>query len=381
MLGAVRRWQVEVGDAYVLGLVRVALGVFLGMRALRALEELRSGYFGDVFHWPLLPEALVASKPGYWVLVIAQLLLAVLVVLGAAGRAALLGSAVLGAYVLLCDRLQFHHNRWALFCYAAIIAFAPCDRSFLLVPRRAAPARVGPLWAARLAQVQLSIIYLASGGSKLLDADWRAGQVLQERFRLFEGQALAAGVPLRVVEALSEPAVTSVLAKLAILTELVLAAGLWGRRTRVPALWWGVCFHLVIEATSRVESFSWLTLAVYGLFVTPDVRARTLLFDPSRATARLAARAVRWLDWFARFEYRAMRSPQPDANADLAAGGSVRPRPSVVVVDRDGALANGLGAVALVARCIPALFLLWGPLALAASMTRARSWSRPPALP
>ena len=133
--------------------------------------------------------------------------------------------------------------------------------------------------------------------------------------------------------------------------------GLWSRRTRVVALWWGLWFHLVIEATSRVESFTWLTLAVYVLFVTPDVRARKLVFDAARGASRRAARAVGGLDWLARFEVG------PGTPESLAGS-------SLVVVDRDGTRATGLGALTLVARCVPLLFPLWAPLALVVRCTR-----------
>jgi hypothetical protein len=357
-----RRWRDEVGDGYVLGAVRVVLGLLLFANALRALRELvAGGYFGDAFHWPFLPEALLPSRTAYAGIVVAQLLLAVLVVAGRGARAALLASALLGTYVLLCDRLQFHHNRWELFCEALLLSLAPCDRSFTIA-RAASRSRLGPMWAARLAAVQVSLVYVASGGSKLLDPDWRDGQVILERFRLYAEHALASGVPQRVVQWLSRPQMTSALAKAAIATELFLALGLWARHTRVLALWWGVWFHLTIEATSRVEGFTWLTLACYALFVTPDVRARRLFFDASQAKGRAAARIVRWLDWFARFEVK------PWAADDVRQGRAV------AVVRRDGSPATGVRALAMVARCTPLLFPLWAPLALVASVA-------PPARP
>jgi hypothetical protein len=357
MRSRLRLWRDEVGDVYVLGAVRVALGLLLFANALRALRELLSYYFGDVYHWPILPEALVPSYGVYAWIVVAQLLLSVLIVAGYGARAALFAASLLGIYVLLCDRLQFHHNRWALFCYAFILSFAPCDRSFY-VAGDPPSARAGPLWAARLAQVQLCLVYIASGGSKLLDSDWRGGRVILERFRLYGQQALDAGVPAGLVEAFSRPDVTSALAKLAIATELLLVFGLWSRRARVLALWWGVWFHLVIEATSRVEGFTWLTLAVYGLFVTPDVRARKFFFDESRLRGRALARVVSWLDWFARYEIKPWVADR------------VRRGHSVVVVRRDGTHATGIRALAMVARCVPLLFPLWAPLALAASFTK-----------
>ena len=265
-----QRWRDEQGDTWVLALVRVALGVMLLLSAVRSASDLAAGYFGDAFHWPLLPEALVPSRPVYVALVAAQLVLALLVVAGPRSRDALLASATLGAYVLFCDRLGFHNNRWALFLYAALLAFSPCDRFLCLGKARSGAA--GPLWAARLAQLQVSLVYVASGGSKLLDPDWRSGRVLLERFHLYGGQAVAAGVPSSIVDALSHPTVAALLAALAIGTELFLAFGLWAPRTRAFALCWGLWFHLTIEATSRVESFTWLTVAMYALFVTPAVR-------------------------------------------------------------------------------------------------------------
>jgi hypothetical protein len=352
----VRRWRDEVGDAYVLGAARVVLGVLLFANALRAARELQDGYFGDVFHWPIVPETLVASIAVYKWLVAAQLLLAALVVAGYQARPALFASALAGTYVLLCDRLQFHHNRWALFCVSLMVALSPCDRSFF-VAGEPLTTRVGPLWAARLAQLQLSVIYLASGGSKLLDADWRNGHVLLERMRLYGHSAIEHGVPQAVVDFLGEPDVASALAKLAIATELFLAVGLWGR-TRVFALWWGVWFHLTIEATSKVEGFTWLVLAVYLLFATPDARARKLFYDSSRWRGRLIGRLASFADWLARFEVKPWA---PDA---------VKKGHTVVVVRRDGTLATGVSALAMIARATPLFFPLWAPLAFVASFTR-----------
>ncbi len=349
MLDAIGRWRDEIGDTGAVRAARVVLGLLLLGAALRAEQQLQGGYFGDVFHWPLVPEALVAPRSAYAVVVAAEVILAAMVTLGFSARWGLLASAVLGTYVLLCDRVQFHHNRWALACYSLLLALTPCDR---------AGPREGPLWAARLAQVQVALIYLASGGSKLLDPDWRSGRVLMARLTLYGSQAVDAGVPQGVIDRLSEPGTARTLAALAIATELLLTVGLWPRRTRAFALWWGVWFHLTIEATSRVEGFTWLTLAMYALFATPDARARKLVYDASRPRERTLARAVAWLDWLTRFEVR----PRPGGEADRG----------IVVIDRDGTRATGLCAVAAVARCIPLLFPLWLPLEALAALGPAR---------
>jgi hypothetical protein len=360
MREAFTRWCNETGDTLVLGVVRSAVGGLLFWHALGAARELlHLGYFGDAFHLPFIPEGLVAPRGAYTVLVALRLLLAALVVVGYAPRQALLGSALLGVYTLLCDRIGYHHNRWALDCYAFLLAFAPCDRAMVLVgPPSTAASRTGMLWAQRLAQLQVCIVYVASGGAKLLDPDWREGLVLGDRFVRYGYQAIERGVPRVIVDAFSHPASTSALAKIAIATELLLAVGLWSRRTRVFALWWGVWFHLVIEITSQVETFTWLTLAMYGLFAAPDARARKLFYDPSRSKGVVLAGAVAALDWLARFEVRPW---EPDG---LKSGHAL------VVVRRDGSKATGVRALAMVARCVPLLFPLWAPLALLASFTK-----------
>lgn len=290
MITALRRWRDETGDVTGLDVVRIAIGLLLLHGAVRAARELAaSGYFGDVFHWPMLPEALVPGRATYAVLVGGLAVLAVLVVVGARAREALLASAVLGTYVLSCDRLQFHHNRWALLCTSLLVSLTPCERATFvgrLGAASASAAPIGPLWAVRLAQLQVSLVYLASSGSKLLDADWRSGQVLLERFRLSAEQATQAGVPAGLLAWLSRPDVSSGFAKLALGTELFLAVGLWLRRTRWVALAWGVCFHLVIQVTARVETFSWLMIASYGLFFLPELGA---LRARGVAACRLAA--------------------------------------------------------------------------------------------
>jgi hypothetical protein len=353
------RWYEEIGDGYVLGLVRAALGVLLFWQALGAAQDLRNGYFGDHFHVPMIPEAFVAPGNVYLGIVAARLILAAMVAVGHRARLALFASALFAFYEILCDRLQYHHNRWALVCFSVLVALGPCDRSFSITQgASSAPQRAGPMWPQRLAQLQLSLIYLASGGSKLLDDDWRGGLVLGDRLARYGHQAIARGVPKAIVELLSEPWASSALAKGAIATELFLMFGLWNTKTRIFALWWGVLFHLTIEATSKVEAFTWLTLAIYALFATPDVGARKLYFDPSRAKGVVFSRLVALFDWLARFDVRAW---EPD---DLKRGHSI------VIVRRDGTRATGIRALAMVTRCLPILFPIWAPVALIASFTK-----------
>ena len=358
MLAALVRFRDEIADGYVLGPVRAAIGALLGWHALVAAEELaKVAYFGDTFHLPMIPEGMVPSRSVYALVLAARVCLAVMVAIGIWARPALAASAALGVWLLLCDRNQFHHNRYSLFCYAFLLSLTPCDRSWRGSEPAVPEPRAGPFWGVRLLQLQVSIIYLASGGSKLADPDWRDGLVLGDRIRRYADVAIAQGVPRAIPELLARPDVASATAKVAIMTELLLCLALWARPTRVVALWWGIWFHLVIQLTSKVETFTLLTLTLYGVFVTPDFRTRAIRFDPSRFWGKLAGWIVPPLDWFGRFRVEPW---EPDDQRGH----------SLVVVRRDGEPATGIRALAMIARCIPLLFPFWAPIALVASFTR-----------
>ncbi|HEU4407970.1 MAG TPA: HTTM domain-containing protein [Polyangiaceae bacterium] len=355
-LGGLGRWLREEGETYVLGLTRLGFGLLLLSASMTLFREARRGFFRDHFHLSFLPEALLPSAPVYRALLGAHLLLALWVVAGWRARPALGLASLVGLYLLLCDRLEYHNNRYALYCYAFLLSFAPCDRAFALGAPRDPSARRGPLWAQRLVQAQASLVYLASSLTKLADPDWRGGVMLGDRAaRFLERRRL--GWPVDpFLEWFAQPHVASPFSKLVIATELFLALGLWAPRARAVALWVGLFFHVTIEVTQQVQLFSYTTLTVYLLFAAPATRERALEVPPARA--KLGER-LRLLDWLARFEVRPAAEGAP-----LAA------------VDRDGRRATGFGAFVVLCRALPLLFPLWLPLA---ALERARALARRPA--
>jgi len=358
----------EEGDGYVFGLARAGFALLLGLQTWRALNvALKIGYFGDFFHMPIVPEALVPSATGYFALLGLQLVCALLAFGGWFSREALATGSLVGIHLMLCDRLDYHNNRFALLLLAFLCAFTPCDRSWLFFRRRALTLplaeRRGPVWARRLLAIQISAIYLSSGGGKLLDPDWFGGQTMLVRFS--HSLAFLAGRGVSLPDWLtalgSAPWAASVASKAAISLELFLAFGLWWSRTRALALWAGVLFHLGIELSAHVELFSWVMGAGYvAAFVTPELRERTLEIDPAWRFASVVRRSVSALDWLARLRL------------DEGRGGGDEP---LILVDRDGRRASGLRAAAGLARVIPVFFPFWGPLALLSKVT-ARTVSR-----
>jgi hypothetical protein len=372
----------EERDAYLLGLMRVLFGVLLCFQVWARFDELDYfGYFGSFFHLALVPEAWVPSLGTYHVLLALEAFGAALAVVGWFGREGLFVGSSIGIFLMLCDRLQYHNNRFALLLFCLLVAVAPSDRSFLLYRGRAhalpVASRSAPSLPRMLIKFQVSLLYLSSGGGKALDPDWRSGQTMLLRFqRGFEEAAHAgAASPRFIVDFFTSHAIASLGSKLAISLELGLAFALWFRRTRVFALWGGAVFHLLIQASASVELFSFLMGAAYIAFVTPEVRERTLLVDSKHALGRTLKTLVPLFDWFARFQIEEL-SPAEAGSA------------SVVVVGRGGGAgrtgrgdgrdeARGRAVPAALARALPAFFVAWPLLALFAR-GRASATTRTP---
>jgi hypothetical protein len=148
---------------------------------------------------------------------------------------------------------------------------------------------------------------------------------------------------------LTSPLTASLASKAAISLELFLAVGLWVPRLRAFALWAGVVFHLMIQASARVELFSWLMGVAYVAFVTPELRERTVRVNAAKPLGRTVAFVVPWLDWLARFRLEAQPTGEGSA---------------VVAVDRDGREATGLGVLGALGRGLPVVYLAWPLLAV-----------------
>jgi hypothetical protein len=351
VVAALRRLRDQEGDAYLLAIARLGFGLLLLNEAWLARQQLvEAGFFGSYFHQPFLPESLVASERVYQAVIGAQFVAAVLVVIGRGARPALLLSAGLLLYAMLCDRLWFHHYRHTMAAFCTLLAVSPCDRHLVL--GRPSDPTPRPLWAQNALKAQVSIMYLASGGSKLFDPEWRRGQMMLQMIRPLVRSARDHGLPAVLADAILTPLGASFVAKGAIATELALAALLWWPRTRKAALWVALCFHLAISQMTPVRLFTIEMLLVLMLFSIPDAGARILRYDPKQ---HLSVNFVEGLDWLRRFKLAPTE------------GGAL------VVVDRDGVEKRGLRAAAEIASALPMTFLAWPLVAALAAATRKRT--------
>ena len=245
---------------------------------------------------------------------------------------------------LLVSQVHFRHNRTFLAILLGGLALVPAGRVLSVDAwrRRARGAHplppTGPTWPLLLLRTQVSLVYLASGISKLVDPDWLSGLVLWDRVVRYQHELDP--LPDGVVDLLTTRSLYWLVAPAAIFIELSLGVGLWFARTRLAALWLAIVFHLSIEVSAKVEVFSYGAIAALVIWVTPAARDRVVRLRTDDPAARALAAAVRTLDWFGRFRVEPARPGDP----------------AVTVVDRDGRILSGRAATRLVLTRLPVTF-------------------------
>jgi hypothetical protein len=110
---------------------------------------------------------------------------------------------------------------------------------------------------------------------------------------------------------------------------------------------------VAIELSASVQVFSYLGIAALLIWAVPSTRDRVLAVDVTARWPRRLARAVRVLDWMARF--RVQHAP---------------PGSPVCVTDRDGSVRTGGRAVVFALSRLP--LTAWFALPATIPITRTR---------
>jgi Vitamin K-dependent gamma-carboxylase len=344
-----------------LALLRVLVGPVVLLHLRPFLADAAAGrIYRDTFHepytawYPELPRGLYVAL--LWVGAAA----AVAMTVGFATRVATATTAGVVAYNLFLSTTHVHNNRAYLAIVLAGLAVAPCGRELSvdawLRRRRGLPplALTAPAWPLLLLRFEASVVYGASGLSKLVDPDWFGGTVTWHRTVRVRDELVASPLPGWAIDVLADRSFHTYAAKVIVLTEIFLALGLWWRATRDAAVWVAVCFHVTIQLTARVEVFSYLAIAALVIWAVPATRDRVLVVDPRRPGHRLLAAVVRRLDWLARF--RVEDGPHGDP---------------VTVVDRGGRVLTGAAAAARALSRLP--LTAWPALPATAVLPMRRS--------
>jgi hypothetical protein len=355
---AVLDWS---GSVRAVAVLRIAIGPITLLHLRPFLRDAIDGVSYDDHFWePFI--AWLPHVPGrlWFAMLWVGAAAAVLMTLGLWTRVATATAFVVVAGNLLLSQTHFRHNRAFLAIILGGIALLPAGRVLSLDAwwRRRRGRSVAPdvvaLWPIWLLRVQVCLVYLASGMSKLVDPDWFGGLVLWDRVVRYQHVLEPTPLPGWAVDLLTERSLYYVVGPAAVFTELFIGVALWLSSTRLVAVWVAIVFHLLIEISASVEVFSLVAIAALAIWVTPTTRDRTVLVGGDAATSRAVMALVRATDWFGRF--RVVRAESSE--------------PVITVVDRDGTVSTGGTAFGLLLSRFPLTFAVAAPVRVLASRHR-----------
>jgi hypothetical protein len=259
------------GDLRLVGLMRALFGLIVIVHFWPDLTASR--LVVERFHEPWWSWWPTPGPGEYRVLLWVGVAAGALMFVGLAARLATGAALALVLYLLLVDLGGFAHNRAFLIWMLFGLAWLPSDRAWSLPAvwerRSGRPLdTVGLTWPVVMLRLVVSGVYLASGGTKLLDPDWRSGLVLWDRTVRYRN-TIPSAFDGWIHELLISRSFHRLLAPTAIATELFVAVGLWFPRTRRWALVVAVAFHASIELTSKVQTFSYSALAALLIWLVP----------------------------------------------------------------------------------------------------------------
>lgn len=133
--------------------------------------------------------------------------------------------------------------------------------------RRGTPAVVvRPVWALRLVQIQVSVLYASAVWTKVRGGGWTDGTAMSYVWRM--GDITRFALPDAIV---TSSTASSVVAYLTLAVELMLAVLIWVPSARPVVIGLGVLLHLGIDVTLRIGFFSILVTVSYVAFLAPTV--------------------------------------------------------------------------------------------------------------
>ena len=226
-----------------------------------------SRYFANGFYAPYFSFLRPPSYPVYLVLTRIFIFCAFTAMIGFFTRASFFLTAGVFFYLFFLNKFFFQNHFYSLGLVLFLSTFMPCAETWSCDARLKQfknggnPPDFVISWAARLVQVTVSIMYLASATSKLTPA-WISGGV----FKIFyENGVLDPGKAFALIGRIPY----AWQAVLALATEYFLAFGLWWRKTRFLAFVVGIFFHTFLNFSMEIGQFSFQIFAYYLLFLNP----------------------------------------------------------------------------------------------------------------
>lgn len=334
------------------GMARILVGVAAILKALQIVPVIGRFDLPEVLRVPYFEWAPSVSD-------LPALATGVVWVGAAALFAAGLGTTVAGvvltgtmAFVLLSDQQLYSNHLYLLILLTGLLTVARSGSALSLDARLGRGRPSIPEWPLFLLKVQVSVVYLFAGLSKI-NGTFLSGTVVAVTLR--RDGPFAIPLEWRQFELMAAASVV------AILSEMFLAIALWLPRWRRTAFVLGLFLHVGIAIwfvpTGQLLVFLVIILAPYVLFLDAPVRGATVVWDGSCDFCAGWVRFFRRLDWL-----HALRFVPSSDSAELA-------RLEIPLADadralqlvRDDAREQGFRAVVGVLELAPISFL-WAPL-------------------
>ncbi len=167
-------------------------------------------------------------------------------------------------YFFLLDQGRYVNHTYLICLFSFLLIFVPAHRAFSidvwLNPKLR--SQTAPMWSLWLLRMQMAVVYFFAGIAKITP-DWFQGEPM--RFWLDR----RAHFPVFDHFFHEEWAVYAA-SYGSLLLDLSLAPFLFWRRTRVPAFFAAVTFHLLNEWIFPLDIFPWLAIAATTLFLSPS---------------------------------------------------------------------------------------------------------------
>lgn len=186
----------------------------------------------------------------------------------AAGYATQLSAGLLcGAQLVLIAELSFMATGvdFVVLAISFLLACSPAGAAWSVDAWAAGVQAIPqtPVWATRLLQIQLCVVYLVCVALKYREAQWRSGRAV-----LFSVTALGVSRPRGLLLA-RWPALTRLLAWSTLALETVAPVTLWFDATYQVTLLLVVGLHLGLDLFLRLWPFQWVMVAGWLVFLRP----------------------------------------------------------------------------------------------------------------
>jgi hypothetical protein len=255
MMGISKRLYSETSIAP-LAILRIAFGAVLLYSTLRFLAKgwVAEFYIRPRFHFGFYGFEWVRPLPaaGMYLVFGVMALAALFIALGFLYRAAVAVFLLCFVYVELLDKTYYLNHYYFVSLFVFLLLLVPANRYWSVDAWLRPAIRVTrvPIWTLDMLRLQLLLVYLFAGLSKLT-ADW-----------LFHAEPLRIWLPAQGLPVWS----AYVFSWCGMLFDLTIGFLLWWRRTRVAAYVLVVLFHLVTAMLFKIGVFPWVMIAATLVF-------------------------------------------------------------------------------------------------------------------